>query len=288
MAGTSKGMAKTLLVGARVSTHLDVDPNKNIFMLYTPANLRASDQKKINARLEIPVMVNIFGRENGDAYRVVAWGKLADIFARNLNRGKEMHFLCEPTSYLSEVRSRVDGTVIMDKNGQPIRVRRTSYRIVDYSFGDDSFTTIEEEKLHGIVTGEGKRPAKWNDPTSPDNGIWKQMLQARNNTFFSPAHEQAGYFGFARVVMPKTAGYTILYGAQYDKEPVIYNAGQVVTPQAGAINQPPVQQVAMMPNAQTAPATQTAPLVNQVNQTLNPAPPVIPNQAAVQPGGAPF
>ena len=89
MAGTSKGMAKTLLVGARVSTHLDADPNKNIFMLYTPANLRAGDQKKVNARLEIPVMVNVFGRENGDSYRVIAWGKLADIFARNLNRGKE-------------------------------------------------------------------------------------------------------------------------------------------------------------------------------------------------------
>ncbi len=282
MAGTSKGMAKTLLVGARVSTHLDADPNKNIFMLYTPANLRAGDQKKVNARLEIPVMVNVFGRENGDSYRVIAWGKLADIFARNLNRGKEMHFLCEPTSYRSEVRSRVDGSVIMDKDGQPARVLRTSYRILDYSFGADSFTTINEEILHGIVTGEGKRPAKWNDPTSADNGIWKQMLQARNNTYFSPAHEQAGYFGFAKVVMPKSAGYQILYGAQYDKEPVIYNNNQFPAPQTGMINTPPVQQVTMMPNA---PAAHTAPLVNQVNQTLNPqAPGMIPNQTVMQPG----
>ncbi len=291
MAGTSKGMAKTLLVGARVSTHLNPDPSRNIFMLYTPANLRAGDQKKVNARLEIPVMVNIFGRENGDAFRVVAWGKLADIFARNLNRGKEMHFLCEPTSYLSDVRSRVDGSVILDKNGAALQVRRTSYRIIDYAFGADSFTTINEEIQHGIVTGEGKRPASWNNPAHADNGIWKQMLQARNNTYFSPAHEQAGYFGFAKVVMPKTAGYQVLYGPQYDKEAVVYNAGQAAPAQGAPVTQAPVNQTVMMPNA--APATQTAPLVNQVNQTLNPQTPVqnqpvMMNQAPVQPGNAPF
>lgn len=289
MAGSSKGMAKTLLVGARVSTHLDNDASKNIFMLYTPANLRASDQKKVNARLEIPVMVNIFGRDGGDGFRVVAWGKLADIFARNLNRGKEMHFLCEPTSYLSDVRSRVDGSVILDKNGAALQVRRTSYRIIDYAFGADSFTTIKEEIQFGIVTGEGKRPAEWNNPAHADNGIWKQMLQLRNNTYFNPAHEQTGYFGFAKVVMPKTAGYTILYGAQYEKEPVMYNTGQPAMVQQPVIQQPPVNQTVMMP---TAPQTQTAPLVQQVGQTLNQLPvqnqPVMMNQVPVQPGGAPF
>jgi hypothetical protein len=291
MAGTSKGMAKTLLVGARVSTHLNPDPSKNIFMLYTPANLRAGDQKKVNARLEIPVMVNIFGRDNGDGFRVVAWGKLADIFARNLNRGKEMHFLCEPTSYLSDVRSRVDGSVILDKNGAALQVRRTSYRIIDYAFGADSFTTINEEIQHGIVTGEGKRPANWNNPAHADNGIWKQMLQARNNTYFSPAHEQSGYFGFAKVVMPKTAGYQVLYGPQYEKEAIAYNTGQPAPAQGTPVTQAPVNQTVMMPNAQ--PAANTGGLVNQVNQTLNPQTPVqnqpvMMNQVPVQPGNAPF
>ena len=278
MSGTSNGMAKTFLVGARVSTRLSQDPTKNIFMRYTPANLRAGDQKKVNARLEIPVMVNLFGRDEGDGYRIVAWGKLADILARNLNRGKEMHFFCEPTSYLSEVRSQVDGTVILDKNGTPIRVRRTSYRIVDYAWGADSHTTIQEEINFGIVTGEGKRPTLWNDPTSADNGIWKKMLQARNATYFSQAHEQTGYFGFAKVVMPATPGYQVLYGGQYEKEAVIYN-GQVANQ---PVQQPPVQQTVMMPN------TQTAPLVSQVAQTLNPQnqpvqnTPVMMNQVPVQ------
>ncbi len=263
MSGTSKGLAQTILVGARVSTHLNVDPTKNIFMSYTPANLRGGDGKKVNARLEIPVMVNLFRQEKGDKYSVIAWGRLADIFAQNLNRGKEMHLVCEPTSYLSNVRSNVDGSIIIDKNGQPLKLRRSSLRIINFAYGADSYTTEKEEIQFGIVTGEGKRPAKWNDATSPDYGIWKQLLLNRSNTHFSPAHEQKGYFGFAKVVMPKTPGYTILYGAQYDKEAVRYNVGQ-----PGVTQTAPVQQMVMMPN------TQTAPLVNQVSQVLNPNQPV--------------
>jgi hypothetical protein len=241
MSGTSNGFAKHTFVGCRVGT------NDKIKMTYIPAHLNAQG-KKVNARLVIPVLINEYGKNDPDSYRLIAWGKMGDMFARNLNKGKEMHFFCTSASYWADVFSRVNQTQMFDHNGAPLTSRQLSFTIRDFVWGADSVETLTTEMRDGIATGEGRRPAQWNIPGTQDNLLWKQMLQARQNTFFSQAHLNAGVFGFARVVMPKGGG-QILFGAQYER-----NNGAPVGAPGGAF----------VPNAGMTP------LPNMVHNAFNP------------------
>ena len=222
MAGTSNGFFKANAVGGRVGT------NKEIKMTYTPAHINAQG-KKVNARLVIPILINEYGRSEPDSYRLIAWGKMADMFAKNLNKGKEMHFYLTGSSYWGDVYSHVDGVQMLDKDNRPLQTRQVSFIIRDFVWGSDGMDTLMDEINNGIATGEGRRPAQWNFPGTPDNQLWKQMLAARTNTFFSQAHLQAGVFGFARVRPPKGGG-AILFGAQYEREAVINANGPAPAP----------------------------------------------------------
>lgn len=201
MSGSSHGKSKHEFINCRVGT------NDKIKMLYTPAHIRP-DGKAVSARLVIPVLVNEYGKNDPDSYRVVAWGALADMFAKNLSKGKEMTFFCDGSSYWGNVFYS-DGNQVMQKDGSALQTRQTSFTIRGFLWGADSNGTITEETQSGMKSGEGRRPAQWNIPGSPDNQVWKQLLERRKQTFYQGGE----VFGYAKVVAPRGGG-QILTGDQ--------------------------------------------------------------------------
>lgn len=201
MSGSSHGKSKHEFINCRVGT------NDKIKMLYTPAHIRP-DGKAVSARLVIPVLVNEYGKNDPDSYRVVAWGALADMFAKNLSKGKEMTFFCDGSSYWGNVFYS-DGNQVMQKDGSALQTRQTSFTIRGFLWGADSNGTITEETQSGMKSGEGRRPAGWNIPGSPDNQVWKQLLERRKQTFYQGGE----VFGYAKVVAPRGGG-QILTGDQ--------------------------------------------------------------------------
>jgi len=208
-------------------------------MLYTPAHIRP-DGKAVSARLVIPILVNEYGKNDPDSYRLVAWGALADMFAKNLSKGKEMTFFCDGSSYWGNVFYS-DGTQVLQKDGSALQTRQTSFTIREFLWGADSNATITEETMNGMKSGEGRRPQQWNVPGSQDNLVWKQLLERRKQTFYQGGNT----FGYATVVAPR-------------------GGGQIMTGDQSKI----LRQNA---NVQAAPAGN---LVNQVQNTFAPAQPV--------------
>jgi len=227
MSGSSHGKSMHSFINARIGT------SDKIKMLYTPAHIRP-DGKAVSARLVIPVLVNEYGKDDPDSYRLVAWGALADMFARNLSKGKEMTFFCDGSSYWGNVFYS-DGTQVLQKDGSALQTRQTSFTIRGFLWGADSNATVNEEIMAGMKSGEGRRPGQWNIPGSPDNQVWKQLLQRRKQTFY----QGGNVFGYATVVAPR-------------------GGGQILTGDQSKI---------LRTNAQTVGAA--APLVNQVQNTFN-------------------
>lgn len=238
MSGSAHGKTKHDFINARVGT------SDKIKMLYTPAYLRA-DGKPVSARLVIPILVNEYGRQDPSSYRLVAWGALADLFAKNLSQGKEMTFFCDGSSYWGNVFYS-DNMQVLQKDGQtPVQTRQTSFTIREFLWGSDSNRTLTEETTAGMQSGEGKRPMQWKVAGTPDNLTWKSFLEKRKQTFYLGGER----YGYATVVAPRAAGCQIMTG---DQSKILRTHAQ------------PVQGV---------------PIVAAVTQALNPAPmaaPVIP------------
>ena len=204
--GTSSGLVQTTLVGARVATGKNQTTGRETFLLWTPPYLRANDNKLISSKLDVPCLVNIYGRTEPDHYRLVVWGGRADLFAKNLAKGKEMHWIVQPHSFWAN-QYYSDGAIILDRNGQPKTVRQMNFTVQDFAWGQDSKKTEFEEKTAGIATGEGLRPQNWNVEGNADSIQWKNVLAARKNTHYMGGDK----FGFAKVKFPKDGG-TILLG----------------------------------------------------------------------------
>lgn len=239
MSGRAHGLAKHSFINVRVGT------NKDIKMLYTPAHTKP-DGKNVRARLQIPTLVNIYGKKDPDSFRLVGWGGLADMFAKNLSQGKEMTFICDSSSYWGNVYNNVNQQ-ISQPSGEALQVRMQSFVIREFVWGGDSRRTEDEEINAGMVTGEGRRPAQWNIPGSQDNLTWKALMERRKQTFY----QGGDVFGYAKVIGPKTPGCTILLG---DQSKLKTNTGTAV---AGG-----VAGVAGVPSAPGAP------LVNEVTNVL--------------------
>lgn len=205
MSGSSSGLIQMSITGGRVATGKNQQTGRETELLWTPPYLRATDQKLISAKLQIPTLVNIYGRTDPDHFRLVAWGGRADLFAKNLGKGKEMHWVVVPKSFWSDLFFS-DGAQIMDRNGQAKTVRQQSYTIIDFSWGADSQRTLYEEMTAGIKTGEGLRPQNWNVQGHADNQLWLNLLATRKNTFYQGGDR----YGFARVIYPKGGGTIIL------------------------------------------------------------------------------
>lgn len=205
MSGSSSGLCQMTIVGARVATGKNVTSGRETELLYTPPYLRAGDNKFISAKCQIPCLVNVYGRDEPDHFRLVAWGGRADLFAKNLNKGKEMHWMVVPRSYWSDLFFS-DGVQIMDRNGQAKTVRQQSYTIVDFSWGADSAKTEYEEMTVGIKSGEGLRPKDWRIQGHADNLQWQNLLTARKALSYNGGDR----YGFSKVIYPKGGGIILL------------------------------------------------------------------------------
>ncbi len=238
MSGRAHGLAKHTFINVRVGT------NKDIKMLYTPAHTKP-DGKNVRARLQIPVLVNVYGKSDPDSFRLVAWGGLADMFAKNLSQGKEMTFICDSSSYWGNVYNNANQQ-ITQPDGAALQTRQVSFVIREFVWGGDSERTKTEEINVGMETGEGRRPAQWNIPGTPDNLTWKALLERRGQNFYMGGDK----FGYAKVIGPKTPGCTIHKG---DQSKLKTNTG---TAAAGTVAGTPV------------PAAAGSPLVSEVTNVL--------------------
>lgn len=190
------GISSAQFMGARIAGQLT----------YVPAHNK--NGKDINQRCMIPVYVNSnkgTGRDGqpgrSDQFRLVAWGKLADICARSLSKGKALDCICTPGSYEGRIYD-TNGNMRVDNTGQPITVERVGFTIQSLVFGEDSQKEIDLE------IQVGKRPINWNNPQHPDYQTWISVLQQRQAT----QHMGGNEFGFARVVIASGPGITTTTG----------------------------------------------------------------------------
>jgi len=224
MAGSKNGFVTVQMVGCRVATR-DQNP-----MRYTPAH-RKPDGSLVSARLEVPVMVNEYNSKEPDAYKLIAWGGRADLFAKALSKGKEMNFELKPKSYFRKVYNKNNEIVMQPDGSGPLTVRALSFKITNFTWGADS------EAQKALEIAGGIRKEGWDNPNSPAHAEWLQTLANRKNLFY----QGGDTFGYAVVVQPPQ-GCTVLLGDQ----------SALGRQNAGA-------------------TAQTTELVNQVAQTLDPA-----------------
>jgi hypothetical protein len=251
------GLGTGSFMGARVAGIAGTPP-----LTYIQGHVK--NGKTINQRCIIPVYINSNRGTNrdgtpgrSDRFRLVAWGKLADICAKSLSKGKALDCVYSPHSYEGRIYD-AQGNMRVDNTGQPITVERVGFTIEKIIFGEDSQKEIDLE------IGEGRRPVNWNVPNHPDNALWSKMLQDRQNLQFAGG----SIFGFARVIVPSGPGITL-------------NTNQPIgTPMPGQ-----AQANAFVPNQgqATTDPNQLVQLLQQVlggQPAVNPqnVPPVIPNQ----------
>jgi hypothetical protein len=198
MAGSKNGFVKVAMVGGRVGT-----TEKNP-LRYTPCHTKP-DGSIVSARLEIPVFVNEYGSKEGkpDAYKVVAWGGRADMFAKSLSQGKEMNFDLKPSSYFRKVYNNANQIVMQPDGSGPIMVRALSFAVRDFTWGADA------EKQVSLEVNAGVRKIGWNDPANPAHQEWLDKLKARKTLFYNGGPT----YGYAKVE-EVPAGCTVLYGDQ--------------------------------------------------------------------------
>lgn len=244
------GLGTGSFMGARVAGQIT----------YIQAHVK--NGKNINQRCIIPVYINSNKGTNrdgtpgrSDQFRLVAWGKLADICAKSLPKGKALDCVYSPHSYEGRIYD-AQGNMRVDNTGQPITVERVGFTIEKIVFGEESLKKIDQE------IQEGRRPVNWNVSNHPDVALWTNILQTRQNAQF----QGGNVFGFARVVVPSGPD-------------IVLTTGQPVQAQAQAQTfQPQGNAMATLP---VAPATvdpaQLAQLVQQVLQGQIP-PATVPNQ----------
>ena len=139
-------------------------------MLYTPEYVSKSGEIIVQT-LYIPI---------GDTI-VIAKGMKADLFALNLNEGKEMWFDCDNERVV-----------------QNFTWGRYSKKTLEREIAD-----INYEGPGGISTGEGLRPKDWWVVGSKDQRLWAAIVAIRHRTVFCKIHLDQLKFGFATVVPPE-------------------------------------------------------------------------------------
>lgn len=194
---SSKSLASVHFSGVRVAGNLQ----------YFPASVRA-DGKEIQARCVIPVFINTArptGANDGSTIshtvRLTAWGKLADVCAKSLPKGKELHATAEPRSYKGQTFYR-DGNPVIDQDGQPLKVNKLSFNIQGISFGSDSNAFLAEEMKAGPNGEAPRRGIQWNIPGTPDHAAWMARIEAVKQLQYQVGMKT---FGYAEVMAPRPA-----------------------------------------------------------------------------------
>jgi len=195
--GRSLGLATASFSGLRVG-----GVERTASMTYIQAHTK--NGKDIQQRCIINCFLNTNRGHDRDGsegrshrFRVVAWGGLADICARNLSAGKAIDIVCKPHSYEGRLYDSA-GNMRIEANGSPVLVERVGFTLTELpNFGEDSRKVIDQE------IAEGRRPVNWEVASHPDSATWATMLLDRQKLQFIPG---SATFGNARVVVPSGPG----------------------------------------------------------------------------------
>lgn len=195
--GRAIGKAHADFIGARVTAE----------STYTPGYVKA-DGKKVSARISIPICVNSSkgtdqktgekGRK--DYFTVIAWGKLADICAKALSKGRAIDVFAQPQTYVTKLKD-AQGNLRTDATGQAIEITKTAFVMTEAPIlGEEADKYVQEE----IMTG--RRPANWNRTGHPDKEMFRKLMTDWNSVPFNPNSPK---YGHAKVSLPRGQGITL-------------------------------------------------------------------------------
>ena len=207
------------VMGAYVATS-SVAKEGSKKMMYYPAYKNAKGEDK-NARITIPVLINIRNQEKPSNMQITAWGKMADVCAKALSPGREVSFVVEPRQYETVYKTK---GVPVEINGQTLKLTGYSYNVKSINFGSESASFIALDISKGI------RKADWFKPGHPDADALKARRKEINSMVYTPGSAEFCY---------ATVG-----GAKPQNQAPV-NPPQYVPP----VNPAPVEQPAVRVNA---------------------------------------
>jgi len=158
---------------------------------YTPSHLKAGAAKPTSAMVEFTVYQN--QGEKKHAFKITAWGKMADVIARSGSIGKELQLVCTASSFDGRVSVlQPDGSFqyALKPDGSFITTKKIGFTLQSIVFGTDSSKTIANEIAQGL------RPADWNVAGGAGNVQWLSICAQRNATQYIAGQP---VFGNARV-----------------------------------------------------------------------------------------
>lgn len=208
---------------------------------YTPAH--SKNGVNISAKLTVYAYQNDGKKNTGNdakkpPMQFTIWGKLADICAKALSKGKEFHCSAKAAPYRKRVyfKSAVEGqpgAPVLNSDGSPVEVAVVGFTVRDLSFGADAKGLINTEIQERI------RPMGWDVQGSAEEAQWKATQSARMATQFDP-NSPTGQYGFARIYMPKGAGIGayIAQGQTAGAAPAVAAALNAVNPAAAPLQAP--------------------------------------------------
>lgn len=170
MAGSSVGIVTGSLIGARVTRNL----------IFVPPYVKPGTTERVKAKVYIPVAINPLKGEPS-YYTLTLWGdKVAPLFAWNVRKGKEMHFIDAEFSTFKANMTTKEGTQLFNNDATPATYDRLSITVRKFLWGADSADMIAQEALIAQAEiAQGKRPANWNVQGHPERTAWLNHLRAR-------------------------------------------------------------------------------------------------------------
>lgn len=240
--------------------------NRSMFSIMG-VNLRAADCPiyyaahskngvNVSQRLTCRMAVNKPGKQNDGKGTVqyinmTFWGKMADVAARSIGKGKELSCGLELNVFKGKAYHKGNPVFVPGENGAPeqLMVEKVGFELEPGKliFGADADDQIARE------IQAGQRPVGWDVKGSPAAIAFKQQLDIRNATPFNPA---LATFGHAKVVLATGAGigaYDHSKDKAYTKsaptgQPVMASVEQTVIAAVGAAlpAAPPVPAPAMV------------------------------------------
>jgi hypothetical protein len=198
MAGTSLGMGLVHFTGLRVAKSPTYTPSYN-----------GANGKKVDQKLQVRCALNRKGPKNSDKKQdpvyidLVMWGSLADTGARSCSKGKELHVVAQPKTYDGQIWKNKGHDLVTNDDGSALTITKTSYKVVDILFGEDSAAHIDGEIARGV------RPLYWNRPDldpkkevgTRDIDIWSAKKAARK----ALQYDGSETFVFAKIETKKRA-----------------------------------------------------------------------------------
>jgi hypothetical protein len=190
--------------------------NRSLVVI-TAVNLRAADVPtyyaahskngvNVSQRLTCRMAVNKPGKANDGKGTVqylnmTFWGKMADVAARSIGKGKELSCCLDLNVFKGKAFHNGNPVFVPGANGAPeqLMVEKVGFELQPGTliFGADADDQIRRE------IEAGQRPIGWDIKGSPAAIAWKQQLDIRNATPFNPA---IATFGHAKVVLASGAG----------------------------------------------------------------------------------